>query len=36
LEILHQIGHPFRLKSATDSEANRPGIPHQIGHPFEG
>jgi hypothetical protein len=33
VEIPIQIGHPFRLKSATDSEANRPVIPTQIGHP---
>jgi hypothetical protein len=25
----------FCTKPATDSEANRPGIPIQIGHPFE-
>ncbi|KAF0155092.1 MAG: chromate transporter, partial [Syntrophaceae bacterium] len=32
MEIPGQIGHPFRLKSATDSGANRPVIPIQIGH----
>lgn len=36
LEIPAQIGHPFRSKSATCSDPNRPGIPEQIGHPYEG
>jgi len=36
LEIPHQTGHLIRLKSATDSEENRPVIPIQIGHPPSG
>ena len=36
VEIPGQFGHPFRLKSATDSGANRPVIPIQIGHLLNG
>jgi len=34
VRIPPQIVHPFRLKSSTDSEANRPPIPEQIVRPF--
>jgi len=33
LHIPTQIGHPFRSKTATNSDPNRPGIPKQTGHP---
>lgn len=33
LRIPEQIGHRFRLKSATHSGPNRPPVPMQIGHP---